>query len=72
MDKKPNQKIKKSFAVYATSTKTLKEDIEKSMKENYKALKYLSDKWWRKFFIQKNPKGYLITYVRQIKLLWMT
>ena len=44
MDKKINKENKKSFAVYATSAKTLKEDIEKSMKENYKALKYLSDK----------------------------
>ncbi len=44
MDKKGNKENKKSFAVYVISPKTLKEDIEKSMKENYKALKYLSDK----------------------------
>ena len=44
MDKKGNKENKKSFATYVTSSKILKEDIEKSMKENYKALKYLSDK----------------------------
>ncbi len=31
MDKKVNQKIKKSFTVYVTPSKTSKEDIEKSI-----------------------------------------
>ncbi len=44
MDKKIKKENKKSFAIYVSSSKTLKEDIEKSMRENYKALKYLSDK----------------------------